>query len=606
MAEKWEFQGIFNATQILEGLKKVRNELSSKGVKNNLFQAVDKDIDQADKLIANLLAQIQSGFRNNKEISDFSKEFNKMDGILSRINVRLKDINVTDNFKNNSKEINSLSNELNSLSVTLNNIKTEVKNGLGDIGLFTPKELKTLKTAINENEDLAEAIKKVGQARETTAKTNIKSLEEGNLEKIRNNINTAINSKNFSNTASKINFVTKQKTRGSIAPSLREGKGTLAKQTINKTKAIAVLEAELPKILEKVALNGQNTETVLNQLQKRFQDSGAAIDDTNSALENFINKTLKNIQGIINSSATQETKQKDFSKQLGSTNRNGQYVFSGKVQEFVNNQNVQDLPKVIQQYTDTISLYQKTREEFDQKVNQTVIEQGQNLNNVKTEQEELRRSTSESTEELKEQATAAEELDNSFDRVIGTIKNLLSVGTVFTQLKNVITQTFNDVQELDKSFAQIAMVTEYSIDDMWESYDSYADMAKELGQTTESVVKASGLFYQQGLDTADSLKLTESTLKLATLAGLDFDEATAKMTAALRGFHMEMDQGEHVTDVYSELAAHAAADVNGIAYAMSKTASIANSAGMSFENTSAFITQMIETTQEAPKIKLIA
>lgn len=64
---------------------------------------------------------------------------------------------------------------------------------------------------------------------------------------------------------------------------------------------------------------------------------------------------------------------------------------------------------------------------------------------------------------------------------------------------------------------------------------------------------------------------------------------------------MEMDQGAHVTDVYSELAANAAADVNGIAYAMSKAASISSSAGMSFENTAAFITTMIETTQEAPK-----
>jgi TP901 family phage tail tape measure protein len=73
------------------------------------------------------------------------------------------------------------------------------------------------------------------------------------------------------------------------------------------------------------------------------------------------------------------------------------------------------------------------------------------------------------------------------------------------------------------------------------------------------------------------------------------------MTAALRGFHMEMEEGSRVTDVYSELAAHAAADVNGIAYAMSKTASIASSAGMDFETTAAFITNMIETTQEAPE-----
>jgi TP901 family phage tail tape measure protein len=78
------------------------------------------------------------------------------------------------------------------------------------------------------------------------------------------------------------------------------------------------------------------------------------------------------------------------------------------------------------------------------------------------------------------------------------------------------------------------------------------------------------------------------------------------MTAALRGFHMEMTQGAHVTDVYSELAANAAADVNGIAYAMSKTTSIASSAGMAFETTAAFLTQMIETTQEAPKLLKIA
>lgn len=61
----------------------------------------------------------------------------------------------------------------------------------------------------------------------------------------------------------------------------------------------------------------------------------------------------------------------------------------------------------------------------------------------------------------------------------------------------------------------------------------------------------------------------------------------------LRGFNMEMSEGSHITDVYSTLAAVAAADVQGIAEAMSRTASIAANAGMSFENTSAFLTKMI-------------
>jgi TP901 family phage tail tape measure protein len=73
------------------------------------------------------------------------------------------------------------------------------------------------------------------------------------------------------------------------------------------------------------------------------------------------------------------------------------------------------------------------------------------------------------------------------------------------------------------------------------------------------------------------------------------------MTSAVRGFHMEMSEGEHVTDVYSELAAHAAASVDQIATAMSRTSAIANSAGMEFETTSAMLTTMIEATQESPE-----
>lgn len=67
------------------------------------------------------------------------------------------------------------------------------------------------------------------------------------------------------------------------------------------------------------------------------------------------------------------------------------------------------------------------------------------------------------------------------------------------------------------------------------------------------------------------------------------------MTAALRGFNMELNQtsATRVNDVYSNLAAHAAANTQEIADAMTRTASIANAAGMEFENTAAFLTQMI-------------
>jgi TP901 family phage tail tape measure protein len=99
------------------------------------------------------------------------------------------------------------------------------------------------------------------------------------------------------------------------------------------------------------------------------------------------------------------------------------------------------------------------------------------------------------------------------------------------------------------------------------------------------------LYYQQGLKTNEVVALSEQTMKMATIAGINTADATDKMTAALRGFNMELNEtsAQRIADVYSELAAITAADVNEISNAMTKTASIASSAGMEFETTAAFL-----------------
>jgi TP901 family phage tail tape measure protein len=96
------------------------------------------------------------------------------------------------------------------------------------------------------------------------------------------------------------------------------------------------------------------------------------------------------------------------------------------------------------------------------------------------------------------------------------------------------------------------------------------------------------------------MALTTETLKMARIAGLECADATNLMTAALRGFNMEINEAsaQRVNDIYSELAAITAADTNEIATAMTKTASIAASANMELETTAALLAQMIETTRE--------
>ena len=64
-----------------------------------------------------------------------------------------------------------------------------------------------------------------------------------------------------------------------------------------------------------------------------------------------------------------------------------------------------------------------------------------------------------------------------FDDIKGAIKTFLSLGSAVNGLRSVFNETFESVKTLDKSFAQIAMVTDYSVQEMWSSYDQYADMA---------------------------------------------------------------------------------------------------------------------------------
>lgn len=87
-------------------------------------------------------------------------------------------------------------------------------------------------------------------------------------------------------------------------------------------------------------------------------------------------------------------------------------------------------------------------------------------------------------------------------------------------------------------------------------------------------------------------------MKMARIAGLEYADCADLMTAALRGFNMELNEtsATRVNDVYSELAAITASNTKEIATAMTKTASIAHSANMEFETTAAFLAQMIGKT----------
>ena len=184
-------------------------------------------------------------------------------------------------------------------------------------------------------------------------------------------------------------------------------------------------------------------------------------------------------------------------------------------------------------------------------------------------------------------------------KIEGITQRWFSVYAAVRMVTNAINSMKQTIAELDKTITEIAIVTDMSQSDLWGQMDSYTSMAREYAASISGVYKVSQLYYQQGLQTADVMALTESTLKMARISGLDYADATNYMTNAVRSFKMEMSEADKVVDVYSAIAAKSATDVSELAVAMSKTASSAEAVGSSFENTTAMMAVMIEATRES-------
>lgn len=588
------FKGTFDASNVLKSLKDIRSSMAKAGADSNLFKNVDKDIASTEKLITEMLAQIQKGFSNPQELNTFQKNFDKLGLSLSKINVGLQDINKAGNFNMNFGEIQKLSNEIDQLAAKQESLKKSAKDSvaaqLSKIST-TAKERQAIMDQIEAEGDLEEAIKKVAQAREQAAKARNykKGLETDTGQAVIAEEANNVNASDF----------------GLSAMSGRSKMGTKDARTrksghitgLDEAKAAQVFAESYQKTLEEVLKNGGNAIDAVNLMKKSMNDYGVEIseedkllDSFSSSIDNFTNKALSDSQrkGI------------KTGQSLGSTDDRGNFNFSEAGKELANNESYQAMQENTRRQIELQEQLSNAVQVGEARNAQVVGEHSQALERAANNEKKFGEEAQSAIDATREQTEVMNDINSTFDRMGDAVKTFLSIGSAINMMKSAIRDTFEDIKSLDKSFANIAMVTDYSVQDMWNSYDQYAQMANELGQSTQSVIEASGLYYQQGLDTNESLELTQDTMKLATLAGLDFSEATSQMTAALRGFKMEMDEGERVTDVYAELAAKAAADVEGIATAMSKTASIASSAGMEFETTSAFLTQMIETTQEAP------
>ena len=220
------------------------------------------------------------------------------------------------------------------------------------------------------------------------------------------------------------------------------------------------------------------------------------------------------------------------------------------------------------------------------------------LQELKTKKEDVKKSTQEFSDKLLEQEEAlnkdkkaAEELqrqqsalDATFGTLIHRIESTVSAMAIFNKSMQIVRQAINSVKELDAAFTQIAIVSEQSSESAWKMFDSFNKLAKQYSITTKDLTEGAKLFYQQGLNAADTMKMVEASTVSAALGEVTMTDAANTLTAAIQGYNESAAVAMDYTDKLAMVGAVSAADFHELTVAMEKTASSAYTAGIDFDH----------------------
>ena len=377
-------------------------------------------------------------------------------------------------------------------------------------------------------------------------------------------------------------------------------KGNLSSSIKSKEKELEAIQQQM-KALEQVKGGKSSAEySRLNAEFKALSKTISAQKQEYTSLDTTINKNKTTMSGLkvqLDSASSSLEQMEESLRQLqASANVNEDLENLRKELAQLKNVNIDEIPSDLDEIKRIIS---SLDDDQIKTIKNSLEGMGKAADDLAPSLEKTSKELEKTGEEGKELTRVGQEIEN----LKGQVLDFFSITNTIQIFKNAVRDAFDTVKELDAVMTETAVVTDFSIGDMWDKLPEYAEQANKLGASIKNLYSANTLYYQQGLNSQQAMSVGVETMKMARIANMDAAEATEAMTAALRGFNMEINETSagRINDVYSELAAITASDTEQIATAMSKTASIAASANMKFETTAALLAQIIETTQEAPE-----
>lgn len=165
------------------------------------------------------------------------------------------------------------------------------------------------------------------------------------------------------------------------------------------------------------------------------------------------------------------------------------------------------------------------------------------------------------------------------------------------QIRKTLGTVWNNIKDLNSAMTDLRIVVGANEKQASSAMVQYNDLAKEIGSTTTEVAKSGAEWLRQGYSMNETLDLIKSSVYLSKLGFMDMSSSISSLTSVMKGFNIEAKDSMEIVSVLTKLDQNLAVSAGGLAEAMSQTAAVAQSAGLTMEETASAVGVIIDKTQ---------
>lgn len=211
----------------------------------------------------------------------------------------------------------------------------------------------------------------------------------------------------------------------------------------------------------------------------------------------------------------------------------------------------------------------------------------------------IKSTVTESTGAIRAAGENTKTLGDRFGGLAGKFASWLSVTQIIMTVVRTAKEMVSAAVEVESAMAQIQIVTGASDSQMETFLTKSIALAKELGQSVTDVASSIETFTRLGYNMSDSSNLAKYANIMANVGNTDVDTATTGITSIIKGYELDANDAEHVSDVLVKVGQEYAISAEELMAAFQRGGAALHASGTDFEKSAALFAATNASLQNA-------